>query len=70
MPERRDQGIAKEILRILKEYATQHGKRVVACKVRADVPRNISLYQSIGCHVSEEYVLHRTDGISITVVSM
>ncbi|PIC70760.1 GNAT family N-acetyltransferase [Sporosarcina sp. P16b] len=70
VPERQGQGIAKKILRFLEEYATQQGKRVVACKVRADVPKNISLYQSIGYHVREESVLHRTDGTSIVVVSM
>lgn len=70
VPERQGQGIAKEILRFLEDYATRQGKRVVACKVRADVPKNISLYQSIGYHVYEESVLHRTDGTSIAVVSM
>ena len=70
VPERQGQGIAKKILRYLEEYATQQGKRVVACKVRADVPKNISLYQSIGYHVCEESILHRTDGTSIAVVSM
>ncbi|PIC57938.1 GNAT family N-acetyltransferase [Sporosarcina sp. P12(2017)] len=70
VPERQGQGIAKKILRYLEEYATQQGKRVIVCKVRADVPKNISLYQSIGYHVCEESVLHRTDGTSIAVVSM
>ncbi|WP_313234877.1 GNAT family N-acetyltransferase [Sporosarcina ureae] len=70
VPERQGQGIAKEMLRFLEDYAKQQGKRVVACKVRADVPKNISLYQSIGYHVCEESVLHRTDGTSIAVVSM
>lgn len=70
VPERQGQGIAKKILRFLEDYATQQGKRVVACKVRADVQKNISLYQSIGYHVCEESVLHRTDGTSIAVVSM
>ncbi|PID04182.1 MULTISPECIES: GNAT family N-acetyltransferase [unclassified Sporosarcina] len=70
VPERQGQGIAKKILRFLEEYATQQGKRVIACKVRADVTKNISLYQSIGYHVCEESVLHRTDGTSIAVVSM
>lgn len=70
VPERQGQGIAKKILRFLEEYAMQHEKSVIVCKVRADVPKNISLYESIGYHVYEESVLHRSDGTSIAVVSM
>ena len=70
VPERQGQGIAKKILKFLEEYAVQHEKSVIGCKVRADVPKNISLYESIGYHVYEESVLHRSDGTSIAVVSM
>lgn len=70
VPERQGQGIAKEILRYLEEYASRHEKRVLACKVRADVTKNILLYRSIGYHVCEETVLHRENGTSVAVVSM
>lgn len=70
VPEKRGQGIAKKILRYLEDYALQHEKSIIACKVRADVSKNISLYQSIGYDVYEESVLHREDGTSIAVVSM
>lgn len=70
VPERRGQGIAKEILRFLEDYALQQEKTVISCKVRADVTKNIKLYQSIGYHVYEESVLHREDGTSVSIVSM
>ncbi len=70
VPEKRGQGIAKKILRYLEDYASQHEKTVIACKVRADVSKNITLYQSIGYNIYEESILHRDDGTSIAVVSM
>ena len=70
VPESQGQGIGKEILRYLEEYAMRQQKTVIRCKVRADVAKNIMLYQSIGYSVYEESVLHREDGTSVAVVSM
>ncbi|AXH99252.1 GNAT family N-acetyltransferase [Sporosarcina sp. PTS2304] len=70
IPKRQRQGIAKQMLRHLEDYAKQRNTSTLLCKVRADVEKNISLYESIGYHVYDKEILHRSDGTSVAVVSM
>lgn len=70
IPERQGQGIAKEILMSLEDYAKRNGKFKVLCKVRKTIPKNIELYQTIGYRIYDEEVLCKPNGIHIKVVSM
>jgi ribosomal protein S18 acetylase RimI-like enzyme len=70
IPEKQGQGIAKEILKSLEDYANQKEKPTILCKVRMTVPKNIKLYSSIGYSIFDEEVVHKPNGISIEVVSM
>ncbi|ARD46985.1 GNAT family N-acetyltransferase [Sporosarcina sp. P37] len=70
VPEKQGQGIAKKILQFIEDYAKQQEKKILTCKVRADVAKNISLYQSVGFHAYDQAVLHRADGTSMAVVLM
>lgn len=70
VPEKRGQGLAKEMLRFLEDYANEQKKPMLVCKVRAEVGKNISLYESIGYEVFDEELLHREDGTRLAVVSM
>src|SRR5690606_38292998 len=54
VPERQGQGIAKELLKLLEEYAIQQKLPTIFCKVRMNVPRNIYLYQSLGYKITGE----------------
>ena len=57
------QGIAKEILKSLDDYAKQNEKPTTLCTVRMTVPKNIKCYCSIGYR-------YKPNGIKIKVVSM
>ena len=70
IPEKQGQGIAKEILKSLDDYAKQNEKLTMLCKVRMTVPKNIKLYSSIGYRIYDEEVVHKPNGINIKVVSM
>lgn len=70
IPEKQGQGIAKEILKSLDDYAKQNEKPTILCKVRMTVPKNIKLYSSIGYRIYDEEVVHKPNGINIKVVSM
>ena len=70
IPEKQGQGIAKEIIKSLDDYAKQNGKSTIRCKVRMTLPKNIQLYSSIGYRIYGEEVVHKPNGINIKVVSM
>lgn len=70
VPERQGQGIAKELLKLLEEYAIQQKLPTIFCKVRMNVPRNIYLYQSLGYKITGEEVVNRPNNIQFKVVTM
>ena len=45
IPEKQGQGIAKELVKSLDDYAKQNEKPTIRCKVRMTLPKNIKLYQ-------------------------
>ena len=70
IPEKQGQGIAKELVNALDDYAKQNEKPTIQCKVRMTVPKNIKLYESIGYRIFDEEVVHKPNGVTIKVVSM
>ena len=70
IPEKQGQGIAKELVNALDDYAKQNEKPTIRCKVRMTVPKNIKLYKSIGYRIFDEEVVHKPNGVTIKVVSM
>jgi ribosomal protein S18 acetylase RimI-like enzyme len=70
IPEKQGQGIAKNLLKSLEEYALNVGVHTLLCKVRMTVPKNIYLYSSIGYTIYNEEVVHKPNGIKIKVASM
>jgi ribosomal protein S18 acetylase RimI-like enzyme len=70
IPEKQGEGIAKNILKSLEDYANKVGVSTIICKVRMTVPKNIQLYNSIGYDVYDEEVVNKPNGINIKVVSM
>lgn len=69
-PEKRGQGIAKEVLNSLEEYAIEFKKTMIQCKVRMTIPKNIALYQSLGYKIFDEEIVYRPNGITLNVVAM
>lgn len=70
LPEKQGRGIAKKLLDQLEQVATQRQMNEIQCKVRASLPQNIRLYESIGYEVFEEQLLDRGAGPKIPIVSM
>ncbi|AXF57123.1 GNAT family N-acetyltransferase [Salicibibacter kimchii] len=70
IPEKQGQGIAKELLKSLEDYANKAELPTISCKVRMTVQKNIQLYSSMGYAVYDEEVVHKPNGINIKVVSM
>ncbi|WP_237741424.1 GNAT family N-acetyltransferase [Bacillus bingmayongensis] len=69
-PDHRSKGIAKELLHWLEDYAKKYKKKYVTCKVRANIPKNIRLYESVGYQVYEEDIVHKKDDTSVKTVFM
>ncbi len=70
VPEKQGQGIAKEMLTSLEEYAKELKKTMIQCKVRMAIPKNIALYQSLGYKIFDEEIVYRPNGITLKVVAM
>jgi len=70
VPEKQGLGIAKEILKALEAYALKQEKPLIQCKVRMAVPKNITLYQSVGYEIYDEEVVYKPDGATLNVVAM
>lgn len=70
VPEKQGNGIAKQLLKTLEEYALKKEIFTLICKVRMNVPRNIQLYKSIGYEIYDEEVVQKPNGINLKVVNM
>lgn len=70
IPAKQGQGIAKQLLKSLEDYAVELEKPLIQCKVRMTVPKNIALYQSLGYEMYDEEVVHRPNGVTLQVVAM
>jgi ribosomal protein S18 acetylase RimI-like enzyme len=69
-PEARGRGVAKSMLKWLEDYAKEHGKSEVWCRVRISVPQNIQLYKSAGYNVCMEEVVTNPNGFPVKTVVM
>lgn len=69
IPEARGKGLAKAMLAWLETYAVRKGKKIIRCKARFAIPRNISLYLSVGYHIGgEETVIE--NGVPLRLATM
>ncbi|MEH7613259.1 GNAT family N-acetyltransferase [Gottfriedia acidiceleris] len=69
-PKARGKGIAKEMLLWLENYGNENSKIKMECRVRASLPKNISLYESMGYIVSKEEVVTNPNGFLVKTVVM
>ncbi len=70
LPEKQGQGIAKKLITYLEKHAVKYEKSLICCKVRMDVPKNITLYESLGYHKYDEEVVHKPNGKKVNVIAM
>lgn len=70
IPERRGEGIGKEIVSALEREALKENVNEIQCKVRKDIQKNISLYEYLGYKIFENNTVYKSDGTSVEVVSM
>lgn len=63
-------GIAKSMLSWLENYAKEHGKTEIWCRIRMSIPQNIQLYQSVGYIVCKEEVVTNPNGFPVKTVIM
>ncbi|MBU0437907.1 MULTISPECIES: GNAT family N-acetyltransferase [Staphylococcus] len=70
IPDRQGEGISKMLLVSLELRAQKCGMTNIVCKVRANVPRNINIYKSMGYKQCEEQVIYKEYGQPLKVVTM
>jgi ribosomal protein S18 acetylase RimI-like enzyme len=70
IPHYQGQGIGKALLVFLEKYAKNNGVSEITCKVRANVPKNISIYHSLDYIACDEYVLNKPDNHKLKVITM
>ncbi|MEQ2468283.1 GNAT family N-acetyltransferase [Niallia hominis] len=69
-PSARGKGIAQEMLAWMEEYALLNGKQKMECKVRANVRKNISLYEKLGFIITKEEEANNPNGKLVKTVNM
>ncbi|PFP28581.1 GNAT family N-acetyltransferase [Bacillus sp. AFS073361] len=69
-PTARGKGIAKAMLVWLEKYAYDNLIGKMECRVRVSLPKNISLYNSLGYIISKEEVVTNPNGILVNTVVM
>lgn len=70
VPQQQGNGIAKLLLKELEEYTKQNGLHEIRCKVRANIPRNIHLYSSVGYEIFDKEIAYKPNNIELPVVLM
>ncbi|MGG3562154.1 GNAT family N-acetyltransferase [Neobacillus rhizosphaerae] len=61
-PQARGKGIAKAMLSWLEDFAKISGKSEMRCRVRTSLPKNISLYESVGFTIYKEELVTNPNG--------
>ncbi|MCV9884195.1 GNAT family N-acetyltransferase [Metabacillus halosaccharovorans] len=69
-PLARGKGIAKAMLLWLEKYAYNHSIGKIECRVRVSLPKNISLYKSLGYSITKEEAVTNPNGILVNTVVM
>ncbi|WP_328019205.1 GNAT family N-acetyltransferase [Niallia alba] len=70
IPSARGKGIAKAMLAWMEEYALLNRKQKVECKVRANIPKNIELYEKLGFVITKEETAANPNGMAVKAVYM
>ncbi|MDT3959807.1 GNAT family N-acetyltransferase [Staphylococcus kloosii] len=70
IPHYQGQGISKALLGFLEKYTKNNGVSEITCKVRANVPKNISIYHSLDYITCDEYELNKPDNQKLKIVVM
>ncbi|MFT3654950.1 hypothetical protein DALLNEIH_01370 [Bacillus sp. B01(2024)] len=66
----RGKGIAKAMLLWIENYAIENNRKKIECRVRASLPKNISLYERMGYIVSKEETVTNPNGYEVKTVVM
>ncbi|WP_449598593.1 GNAT family N-acetyltransferase [Niallia sp. Marseille-Q9988] len=69
-PSARGKGIAQAMITWMEEYALLNGKQKMECKVRANVPKNIRLYEKLGFVITKEEEANNPNGKLVKTVNM
>lgn len=69
-PIARGKGIAKAMLLWLETYAKENRMMRLECRVRASLPKNIRLYESLGYRVTKEEAVTNPNGFLVKTVVM
>ena len=70
LPSARGQGHAKHMLMALAQLALAHGYTAMECKVRAEVSRNVALYQGLGFVCAASETVHKENGTAVPTLTM
>ncbi|MCM3034295.1 N-acetyltransferase [Niallia sp. MER 6] len=66
----RGKGMAKAMLLWMENYAKERQRKKLECRVRATLPKNISLYERLGYIVSKEETVTNPNGYEVKTVLM
>ncbi|MGG2064024.1 N-acetyltransferase family protein [Bacillus sp. S14(2024)] len=69
-PTARGKGIAKKMLRWLEDYAKEHDKSKMICRVRTALSKNIRLYETLSYNIVKEETVTNLNGFSVKTVVM
>ncbi|MEO4053066.1 GNAT family N-acetyltransferase [Solibacillus sp. CAU 1738] len=70
VPNHQGKGLAKKLLATLEDYAQRNNLSEIQCKVRASVPKNIDLYESVGYEIIANEQSTNPLGMTMNVVTM
>jgi len=63
-------GYARMALAWMEEFARQNGLYEIRCTVRASVPRNVRLYESVGYQKVDEQIVVKSPDVQLVVWTM
>ncbi|MCL6599821.1 GNAT family N-acetyltransferase [Alicyclobacillus macrosporangiidus] len=63
-------GYARLVLRWMEGFAKENGINELRCTVRASIPRNVYLYESIGYRIIDEQIVVKSPDVHLVVWTM
>lgn len=70
IPEKQGKGLAKKMLHALERLAMEQEIVAITCKVRAELARNIALYETVGYTIVHEETVNNSNGSAVPIVHM
>ncbi|UFT99221.1 GNAT family N-acetyltransferase [Radiobacillus kanasensis] len=70
LPEARGKGIAKAMLNWLETFALDQGLKILQCRVRSGLSKNVQLYTSLGYRIESEETVKNPNGHLVETVVM